>query len=344
LKLSNKAVGESTVGQMVNLLSNDVSRFERFTSYLHYLWLAPLQFSLIVYLSWQSIGNATFVGGCLLLLFVPFQSWIGKKFSQLRSKTAKKTDIRIRIMNEIIKGIKVIKMYAWETSFSNLVANARKEEIEIVQTTCLFKAICDIFFFVSIPIVIGFVFNAYVSMGNVLTAEKAFLTLTLYSMVKIPLLWKFPAAVKMLTETLISIRRIQEFLLLEEVIKTTSSNSIQETCINNVGFLKLKQVSGKWSGQCEKNTLNGISFEANCGQLIAIVGPVGSGKGSILQAILGNYFQACCKWGKGFCVPSIFGRSVNPISTKVGHYPHPVPCAPLPGFSDLATALICHDI
>ena len=289
MKLSNKAVGESTVGQMVNLLSNDVSRFERFTSYLHYLWLAPLQFSLIVYLSWQSIGNATFVGGCLLLLFVPFQSWIGKKFSQLRSKTAKKTDIRIRIMNEIIKGIKVIKMYAWETSFSNLVANARKEEIEIVQTTCLFKAICDIFFFVSIPIVIGFVFNAYVSMGNALTSEKAYLTLTLYSMVKIPLLWKFPAAVKMLTETLISIRRIQEFLLLEEVIKTTSSNTIQGTCINNVGFLKLKQVSGKWSGQCEKNTLNGISFEANCGQLIAIVGPVGSGKGSILQAILGNY-------------------------------------------------------
>ena len=289
MRLSNKAVGESTVGQMVNLLSNDVSRFERFTQYLHYLWLAPIQFSLIVYLSWKSIGNATFVGGSLLLLFVPFQSWMGKKFSQLRSKTAKKTDIRIRIMNEIIKGIKVIKMYAWETSFSNLVANARKEEIEIVQTTCLFKAICDIFFFVSIPIVIGFVFNAYVSMGNALTSEKAYLTLTLYSMVKIPLLWKFPAAVKMLTETLISIRRIQEFLLLEEVIKTTSSNTIQGTCINNVGFLKLKQVSGKWSGQCEKNTLNGISFEANCGQLIAIVGPVGSGKGSILQAILGNY-------------------------------------------------------
>ena len=310
MKLSNKAVGESTVGQMVNLLSNDVSRFERFTSYLHYLWLAPLQFSLIVYLSWQSIGNATFVGGSLLLLFVPFQSWIGKKFSQLRSKTAKKTDIRIRIMNEIIKGIKVIKMYAWETSFSNLVANARKEEIEIVQTTCLFKAINEIFFFVSIPIVIGFVFSAYVSMGNVLTAEKAFLTLTLYGMVKIPLLWKFPEAVKMLTETLISIRRIQEFLLLDEVIKTTSSNTIQETCINNAGFLKLKQVTGKWSGQCEKNTLNGISFDANCGQLIAIVGPVGSGKGSILQAILGNYLQACCKWGEGVRAPSppIFAR------------------------------------
>ena len=47
-------------------------------------------------------------------------------------------------------------------------------------------------------------------------------------------------------------------------------------------------MTAKWSGQCEKNTLNEISFEANCGQLIAIVGPVGSGKGSILKAILGN--------------------------------------------------------
>ena len=290
MRLSTKAVGESTVGQMVNLLSNDVSRFERFTQYLHYLWLAPIQFSLIVYLSWKSIGNATFVGGSLLLLFVPFQSWIGKKFSQLRSKTAKKTDIRIRIMNEIIKGIKVIKMYAWETSFSNLVANARKEEIEIVQTTCFFKAINGIFFFASIPIIIGFVFSEYVSMGNVLTAEKAFLTLTLYNMVKIPLLRKFPGAVQMLTETLISIRRIQEFLLLEEVVKTSSSKTIiDERRMNDVGFLKLKQVTAKWSEKCEKNTLNEISFDANCSQLIAIVGPVGSGKGSIVQAILGNY-------------------------------------------------------
>ena len=142
----------------------------------------------------------------------------------------------------------------------------------------------------TIPIIMGFVFSAYVSMGNVLTAEKAFLTLTLYNMVKIPLLRKFPGAVQMLTETLISIRRIQEFLLLEEVVKTSSSKTIiDERSMNNVGFLKLKQVTAKWSEKCEKNTLNEISFDANCSQLIAIVGPVGSGKGSILQAILGNY-------------------------------------------------------
>ena len=125
-------------------------------------------------------------------------------------------------------------------------------------------------------------------MGNVLTAEKAFLTMTFYNVVKISLVKKFPDAVQGLTETLISIKRIQNFLLLEEVIETSSAITVRETSVSNSSSLKLKEVTGKWTGQCERNTLNGISFDASCGQLIAIVGPVGSGKGSIMQAILGN--------------------------------------------------------
>ena len=138
-------MGESTIGQMVNLLSNDVNRFDTSTFFIHYLWIGPLQFVIMMYLIWHRIGNATFVGGALILLFVPFQSWMGKKFSQLRNETAKKTDIRIRVMNEIIQGIKVIKMYAWEDSFAKLIQQARKDEINVIQKTCFYKAQCDIF-------------------------------------------------------------------------------------------------------------------------------------------------------------------------------------------------------
>ena len=131
---------------MVNLLSNDVNRFEQSSmTLLHYLWIGPLQFVLIMYITWRHIGNATFVGGALILLNVPIQGFFSKIFSQLRSETAKKTDSRIRIMNEIIQGIKVIKMYAWENSFANLVSKVRTEEISIIQKTCIYKAHCDIF-------------------------------------------------------------------------------------------------------------------------------------------------------------------------------------------------------
>ena len=70
-----------------------------------------------------------------MVAFVPLQSWIGKQFSKLRSEPAIKTDERIRIMNEIIQGIKVIKMYAWEFSFAKMLQEAR--EYVIFQNFCL---------------------------------------------------------------------------------------------------------------------------------------------------------------------------------------------------------------
>ena len=56
-------------------------------------------------------------------------------------KTAQKTDFRIRLMNEIVNGMKVIKMFTWEKPFASMVHSARKEEINIVRKTSFYRAI-----------------------------------------------------------------------------------------------------------------------------------------------------------------------------------------------------------
>ena len=73
LKLSKTALGKTTAGQVVNLLSNDVNRFDIAFIFLHILWIGPLQTCIVTYLMWTKMDLAALFGLFSLLLFIPFQ-------------------------------------------------------------------------------------------------------------------------------------------------------------------------------------------------------------------------------------------------------------------------------
>ena len=52
-------------------------------------------------------------------------------------KTAKVTDKRVRIMNEIIAGIRVVKMYAWDHAFKKVIEKLRRFAMMIINTAVL---------------------------------------------------------------------------------------------------------------------------------------------------------------------------------------------------------------
>ncbi|XP_050391108.1 ATP-binding cassette sub-family C member 4 [Patella vulgata] len=135
LRLSNEALGKTTTGHIVNLLSNDVNRFDQAAIFLHFLWVGPLQAIAVLTILWYIMGPSVLAGFTVLLLLVPAQGWMGKLFSRLRLKTAAQTDKRVRIMNEIISGMRVIKMYCWEKPFEELVKKVRSSEMKWIRKT-----------------------------------------------------------------------------------------------------------------------------------------------------------------------------------------------------------------
>lgn len=126
LRMSQNALGVTTVGQVVNLLSNDVGRLDMCMNFVHYLWVAPLETLIATYFMYAQIGVSAIWGVIFLLAFIPLQGYLGKMTSVWRFQTAQRTDERVRLMNEILQGIQVIKMYAWEKPFGKIAEIVRK--------------------------------------------------------------------------------------------------------------------------------------------------------------------------------------------------------------------------
>uniref|UniRef100_A0A7N9D077 Multidrug resistance-associated protein 4 n=1 Tax=Macaca fascicularis TaxID=9541 RepID=A0A7N9D077_MACFA len=283
LRLSNMAMGKTTTGQIVNLLSNDVNKFDQVTVFLHFLWAGPLQAIAVTALLWMEIGISCLAGMAVLIILLPFQSCFGKLFSSLRSKTATFTDARIRTMNEVITGIRIIKMYAWEKSFSDLVTNLRKKEISKILRSSYLRGMNLASFFSASKIIVFVTFTTYVLLGNVITASRVFVAVTLYGAVRLTVTLFFPAAIEKVSEAIISIRRIQNFLLLDEI-----SQRNRQPPSDGKKMVHVQDFTAFWDKASETPTLQGLSFTVRPGELLAVVGPVGAGKSSLLSAVLGE--------------------------------------------------------
>lgn len=107
-------------------MSNDVGKFEIALAFLHDLWKGPFELFLLGYFIYREIKLAGVLGLAFMLSFIPLQAWVGKKAASYRMKATKRTDIRVKFMNEIIQGIQVIKMYCWENSFAKMIQKIRK--------------------------------------------------------------------------------------------------------------------------------------------------------------------------------------------------------------------------
>ena len=119
-------------GNTINLVSNDAQKIEKSLQKLGYALSAPLELITSLVILWYLIGWQALVGAALFVIQIAFQILMASKAAKLREKAAAFTDERLVVMNEIISGIRAVKMYAWEWNFRDIVCDLRRYLLVII--------------------------------------------------------------------------------------------------------------------------------------------------------------------------------------------------------------------
>ncbi|XP_054698314.1 multidrug resistance-associated protein 1 isoform X7 [Grus americana] len=285
LVITNSARKTSTVGEIVNLMSVDAQRFMDLATYINMIWSAPLQVILALYLLWQNLGPSVLAGVAVMILLVPVNAVMAMKTKTYQVAQMKSKDNRIKLMNEILNGIKVLKLYAWELAFREKVLEIRQKELKVLKKSAYLAAMAT-FTWVCAPFLVALsTFAVYVTIdkNNILDAQKAFVSLALFNILRFPLNM-LPMVISSIVEASVSLKRLRVFLSHEEL---DPDSIIRGPIAEAEGSIVVKNATFSWSKN-DPPLLNSINFTVPEGSLVAVVGQVGCGKSSLLSALLGE--------------------------------------------------------
>uniref|UniRef100_A0A8C7IKQ6 ABC-type glutathione-S-conjugate transporter n=1 Tax=Oncorhynchus kisutch TaxID=8019 RepID=A0A8C7IKQ6_ONCKI len=273
-----------TVGEIVNLVSADTQKLMDFVVYFNAVWLAPIEIALCLFFLWQHLGPSALAGIATVILIFPLNGFIAKKRSKLQVQM-KFMDGRIKLMNEILNGIKILKFYAWEKAFLEQVLGYREKELKALKKSQILYSISIASFNSSTFLVcIAFaMFGVYVLIDdkNVLDAQKVFVSMALINILKTPLS-QLPFAMSTTMQAIVSLKRLGKYLCSEEL----KDDNVAKAPLNGEGVL-IDNGTFSWTKEGPP-CLKRINVRVPQGSLVAVVGHVGSGKSSLLSAMLGE--------------------------------------------------------
>lgn len=115
----------------------------------------------------------------------------------------------------VFAGIEVVKTSTWELPFRDRIMCVRQKELGVLWKSFVLSAV-NTFLLTSIPAIVAVsTFAVYVAMGESLDATTAFVSLTLFSILRFPL-FQLPMLINQVVNASVSINRMQEFLWADE--------------------------------------------------------------------------------------------------------------------------------
>lgn len=276
-----------STGAVINLMSVDVFKISDFCSYLHHNIGSPLTLVVAVLLLYRVLSWSAFAGVTVMLLSMPLNSMIARKVAENQTSLMIVTDRRAGATNELIGAIRIIKFFAWEQFFYDKISDVRNKEMDLLYWRYMYLSLTTFVFFVVPILIIVASFCSYVWLeGKVLTSSVAFTSMTIFQLVRMPLL-ETANIITQASVCLVSVRRILRFL------KEPESPKSSQLVTGEPGKCGFENATLSWSSSSSSREtdhfkLRDMDVLFPMGELSVIMGPTGAGKTSFLLALLGE--------------------------------------------------------
>ncbi|KAL3667606.1 hypothetical protein V7S43_007160 [Phytophthora oleae] len=287
LRLSATARRTMNSGEVVTLAGVDSERVME--AYTIGLWciISPLILIAVCILIGTQMG--AYVGlavavTSVAIMYVAFTT--SKHIGIYRRRISKISANRVKLTNEVLLGIRVIKFYAWEDSINETIREIRDQEVALMRRYNYLRLINAVLMFLAPTILNMVCFLVYILLGNTLDVATAFVILALTNACKMAFSIFANASVAV-SEAITSTGRLSDFLVSEEV-----DEALHELNQNHdKAIISFQDAALQWVEDSPVPTLSRITFTLHPGSLTVVVGPVGSGKSSLVNAILGEMHQ-----------------------------------------------------
>ena len=215
--LSPAARQKSSTGQIITMFSNDTKQLQLFLFFMNNALVAPFQIIVALALIYQQVGVVMFIGFGFMIILIPLNGFIFVALNMIRRKKVKVTDARVKLTNEVLAGIRVIKYYAWELPFTEKIAVIRNMELQLLKQMAYIVAVGFTLILQAAPIIQPIlIFFVYIKLGNSLDAATAFTTISLFNIMQQPFAF-LPLGLAQYSQSLVSTRRMLDFFNAQEL-------------------------------------------------------------------------------------------------------------------------------
>mgnify|MGYP001156231755 CR=1 FL=1 len=217
IAIAPSASQEITSGEVMNLMANDAQKLGEAAQFVHLPWIAPTVITLCTLLLWAHIGVSAIVAVLLMMVLFPYEIVMARLVRTYRVKALSFTDARVRQVNEMLQGVRVIKLNAWEEAVREQLRTVREQELYYLRVGIILRMINNLIMFIWPPLVTYFTSITYANIeGNTLNAKTIFIIHAFLNVARFPITL-LPYGMQVLVETLVATKRVGNYLTRAEL-------------------------------------------------------------------------------------------------------------------------------